>query len=153
MTTSETAPAKAYDDDDLDNFVQGYVLGWLFFETLPPAEEEDEDWHEGASYFDDGPFFWSDLTEKSLAIARAHCREILDRIAHLIPGNRSRFEGTEFEAAGHDAALHCQMIGDGFDRPEWSSTVRAELVRLCDGFGGLEVEPSKGKIHIMSDNY
>lgn len=145
-----SAPVPAYDrfdEIDLDDFVRGYLLCWLFFETLPPPEE-GEDWQEGDSFFDGGDFSLCDLTAVSRRKIRAHCRRLLKKIAHLIPGNREWFEGTEFEHAGHDAAMTCQLVDEGFGRSEWNARVRGALVLACEEVGGLSVEPARGRIHI-----
>ncbi len=136
-----------YDDTDLKDFMIGFVSSWLSLETPPPAEAADgEDWSCGDTY-DDAGFGYRDLTAESVEIVRAHCAEFLDQAAHLIPGSRSWFEGTEFEHAGHDFARSASELAEGFDREEWMEPARSELERLAAG-RFLSIEPVKGKLHV-----
>lgn len=145
--SGRNAKNAGFDEVDLDEFVKGYLLCWLFFETLPPPED-GETWMYGDSFFDGADFVMDDVTVASRRKVRVHCRKLLTRIAHLIPGNRQWFEGSEFEHAGHDAAMTCQGIDEGFARSEWKPGVRAALVAACEDVGGLFVEPARGHIHI-----
>lgn len=141
------AKYAGFNEADLDEFVTGYLLCWLFFETLPPPAD-GETWMHGDSFFDGADFVLDDLTVASRRKVRAHCRKLLTKIAHLIPGNRQWFEETEFQHAGHDAAMTCQGIDEGFARSEWKPIVRPALVAACAEVGGLFVEPARGRIHV-----
>lgn len=137
--------AVVYDERELDEFVAGFLQAWLFFDNPPPANES-EDWSDGDSYHDAG-FSIEDLTPGSMRTVRRHCAEFLDEAAHLIPGSRKWFEGSEFEHAGHDFALSSQRLAEGFDREEWSEPARTELQRNAERMG-LSIEPVRGKLHV-----
>ncbi len=146
-TSNASGELVLYDETDLEEFTIGFVIGWLSFDKPPSAEAADgEEWECGDTYADAG-FFYDDLTAESAEIVRAHCAEFLDQAAHLIPGSRSYFEGTEFEQAGHDFACSALRLAEGFDREEWTEPAKSELERLAAG-RMLSIEPVKGKLHV-----
>jgi hypothetical protein len=146
VTTTNPSPIADFDDEDVEDFILGYVEAWLRYETLPPPSG-NEKWQVGATY-EQADFDADDFTKESRQRLWAHARAFLERGADLITDNALNSETCDMEHAGYDAALGCQGLDEAFAADRWKRAPGKKLARIAEALPALSIEPSGGKLHV-----